>query len=242
MQKLGIIIPAYNEDRQVIRLVKEINKKIIINKILIVDDSVDSKIKNIHLLFNNVIYLNRKKKLGRGSAVILGLRILKKFGIDTFIEMDADFSHNPNELKKNILIYNKKKLDLLISSRYLKKSKIIDWPISRKIFSKISNLLAKFLLKIPVSDYTNGYRIYSNKATNIIISKCGKIGDGFIILSEILMELHLNKLNIDETSTIFVNRKRGESSVNMNLIYKSFIGLIKIYLKKRNYYSNYRDK
>lgn len=63
MQKLGIIIPAYNEDRQVIRLVKEINKKIIINKILIVDDSVDSKIKNIHLLFNNVIYLNRKKNL-----------------------------------------------------------------------------------------------------------------------------------------------------------------------------------
>jgi len=56
------------------------------------------------------------------------------------------------------------------------------------------------------------------------------------------MELHLNELNIDETSTIFVNRKRGESSVNMNLIYKSFIGLIKIYLKKRNYYSNYRDK
>jgi dolichol-phosphate mannosyltransferase len=242
MQKLGIIIPAYNEDRQVIRLVKKINKKIIINKILIVDDSVDSKIKNIHLLFNNVIYLNRKKKLGRGSAVILGLRILKKFGINTFIEMDADFSHNPNELKKNILIYNKKKLDLLISSRYLKKSKIIDWPISRKIFSRISNLLAKFLLKIPVSDYTNGYRIYSKKATNIIISKCGKIGDGFIILSEILMALHLNKLNIDETSTIFVNRKRGESSVNMNLIYKSFIGLINIYLKKRNYYSNYINK
>ena len=234
MQKLGIVIPAYNEDKQVIRLIKEIIKKIIIKKILIVDDSVHSKIKNIHLLFDNVIYVNRKQKLGRGSAIILGLRILKKFGIDTFIEMDADFSHNPNEIRKNILIFNKKKLDLLIASRYLKNSKIIDWPINRKIFSKISNLLAKFLLKIPVSDYTNGFRIYSSKATNIIISKCGKIGDGFIILSEILMELYLNKLKIGETSTIFVNRKRGESSVNMSLIYKSFIGLIKIYLKKKN--------
>ena len=79
MQKLGIVIPAYNEDKQVIRLIKEINKKIIIKKILIVDDSVYSKIKNIHLLFDNVIYVNRKQKLGRGSAVILGLRILKSF-------------------------------------------------------------------------------------------------------------------------------------------------------------------
>jgi dolichol-phosphate mannosyltransferase len=233
MQKIGIVIPAYNEDRQVIRLVKKINKKIKINKILIVDDSIHSKIKNIHLLFHNVIYINRKKKLGRGSAVIFGLKILKKIGINIFIEMDADFSHNPNEIKKNILIFKKKKLDLLIASRYLKKSKIIGWPITRKVFSKISNLLAKFLLKIPVSDYTNGFRIYSKKATSVIVSKCGKIGDGFIILSEILMELYLHKLNIGETHTIFVNRKRGESSVNINLIYKSFIGLIKIYLKKK---------
>lgn len=236
MQKIGIIIPAYNEDKQVVKLVKEINKKIIIKKIIIVDDSVKSKIKNIHLLFKNVIYVNRKKKLGRGTAVILGLRILKKIDVNTFIEMDADFSHNPNEIKKNISIFNKKKLDLLIASRYLKNSKIINWPINRKIFSKISNLLAKFMLKIPVSDYTNGFRIYSSKATNIIINKCGKIGDGFIILSEILMVLYFHKLNIAETSTIFVNRKRGESSVNINLIYKSFIGLIKLYLNKKNYY------
>lgn len=236
MQKIGIIIPTYNEDNQVVKLVKEINKKIIIKKIIIVDDSVKSKIKNIHLLFKNVIYVNRKKKLGRGTAVMLGLRILKKINVNTFIEMDADFSHNPNEIKKNISIFNKKKLDLLIASRYLKNSKIINWPINRKIFSKISNLLAKFMLKIPVSDYTNGFRIYSSKATNIIINKCGKIGDGFIILSEILMVLYFHKLNIAETSTIFVNRKRGESSVNINLIYKSFIGLIKLYLNKKNYY------
>jgi dolichol-phosphate mannosyltransferase len=233
MQKIGIIIPAYNESREVIELIKEINNKILINKIIIIDDTPQSKIKNINLLFNNVIYINRKKKLGRGSAVIFGLKILKKNEVDIFIEMDADFSHNPNEIKKNVILFKKKKLDLLIASRYLKKSKIINWPIKRKIFSRISNLLAKFLLKIPVSDYTNGFRIYSKKSVNIIIYKCGKIGDGFIILSEILMELWLNKLKIGETSTIFINRNRGESSVNLNLIYKSFIGLIKIYLKKK---------
>jgi len=232
MQKIGIVIPAYNEDRTVIKLIKEINNKILISKIIIIDDSEQSKIKNINLLFNNVIYVNRKKKLGRGSAIIFGLKILKKIGINIFIEMDADFSHSPNEIKKNIILFKKRKLDLLIASRYLKKSKIINWPMKRKIFSRISNLFAKFLLKIPVSDYTNGFRIYSEKSVKIIIYKCGKVGDGFIILSEILMELWLNKLNIGETCTTFINRNRGESSVNLHLIYRSFVGLIKIYLKK----------
>ena len=63
--------------------------------------------------------------------------------------MDADFSHNPNEIPINLNFFKKKKLDLLISSRYLKNSKILDWPLKRKILSKLSNLLIKFLLKIP---------------------------------------------------------------------------------------------
>ena len=75
--------------------------------------------------------------------------------------MDADFSHNPNELKRNIKFFNKQKLDLLISSRYLKKSKIINWSLSRKVLSFLSNFLAELLLSANLTDYTNGYRIYS---------------------------------------------------------------------------------
>ena len=149
--------------------------------------------------------------------------------------MDADFSHKPSELKKNIRLFQKKKIDLLIASRYLPKSRIINWPLSRKIFSKLSNILAKTLLNIDVKDYTNGFRIYSKKATRLITNKCGKIGDGFIVLSEILLVLNINKFKIHEVSTVFVNRKRGESSVNLRLVLQSFFGLIKLFLIKKNY-------
>jgi dolichol-phosphate mannosyltransferase len=96
--------------------------------------------------------------------------------------MDADFSHNPNELIKNINLF-KKNADLLISSRYLKNSRIINWPISRKILSFLSNYLSRIFLQIPISDYTNCFRIYSKRAALKIIKNCGKIGEGFIILS-----------------------------------------------------------
>ena len=91
-----------------------------------------------------------------------------------------------------------------------------------------------------VTDYTNGYRIYSKKASKIITSKCGKIGDGFIVLSEILLQLKMNNLKISDTSSIFINRKRGESSVNFNLILQSFFGLIKLYFIKIKLYNPYK--
>ena len=147
--------------------------------------------------------------------------------------MDADFSHNPAELSKNINYFYKNSLDLLIGSRYLKKSKIINWSLSRRIFSFLANYLARNLLKIPISDFTNGYRIYSKNAVKKIIKNCGKVGGGFIMLSEILVELHINNFKIREIESIFVNRARGESSVNLKLILVSLLGLIKLYFNKK---------
>ena len=111
------------------------------------------------------MHFHRKKKSGRGSAVIYGLKkAFKDNQNKIFIEMDADFSHNPQEIPKKINYFNKKKLDLLISSRYLKQSKILNWSLSRRIFSLASNFLAKNLLRVKVSDYTNGFRIYSKRS------------------------------------------------------------------------------
>ena len=241
MKEISIIIPTFNEKENIHRLIKNIKKVVPKAYIVIVDDSIDDEIgkiikKNKYL---RVSYYHRKNAKGRGSAVLFGLR--KNFSKDKkriFIEMDADFSHRPIELKKNIELFKKKNYDLLISSRYLKKSKIINWPISRKIFSKLSNILAQLVLRVNVSDYTNGFRIYSSNAVNVILKKCGKIGDGFIILSEFLLALNINKLRIGETNTIFVNRIRGESSVNFKLIINSFVGLIKLFIIKKRYKIN----
>ena len=234
-KKIGIVIPAYNEESNIIKIAKAIKKKVRNSSIVIVDDSLDNKTSDLVKKNKlNITYIHRKKKLGRGSAVLFGFKkLLKDKNIEVFIEMDADFSHNPNELSRNINHFKKKSLDLLIGSRYLEKSKIVNWSLSRRIFSKLANRLASSLLKIPINDLTNGYRIYSKRAIKRIVKNCGKIGDGFIILSEILVELYLNKLKIGEIESLFVNRQRGESSVNFRLIIESLFGLIKLYINKR---------
>jgi dolichol-phosphate mannosyltransferase len=233
MRNVAIIIPAYNEQHNILKLIRRI--KYLIPKVClyIIDDSIGLET-NLIINKSKVNYFHRAKKLGRGSAVIFGLKkAIYNKNIKFFIEMDADFSHSPNELMKNINFFKKNNLDLLVSSRYLKKSKIINWSLSRKFFSFSANYLAKKILKIPISDYTNGFRIYSKRSVYKIIKDCGKIGDGFIILSEILLILYKSKYKISEIPGIFRNRTRGESSVNLKLIFESFFGLFKLYFYKK---------
>ena len=240
VNQIAIIIPTYNEEKNIERLIKNIKHYVGKVLIIVVDDSNNNKILAIIKKKKlDILYFNRGKKAGRGSAIIFGLKkLLTKKKIKAFIEMDADFSHDPAELKRNINFFFNNSLDLLIGSRYLKRSKIINWSLSRRIFSSLANFLARNLLQIPITDFTNGFRIYSRRSVKKIINNCGKIGDGFIILSEILVVLHLNNFKINEIHSKFVNRVRGESSINFKLILDSFIGLIKIYLKKRKLKSN----
>ncbi len=235
-----IIVPCYREFENINILLGEIDKCKLINlSVVIVDDSEESFEKKIKKQNFDTIYLHRKKKEGRGSAVLFGMKYILKLNIDIdmIIEMDADLSHNPSELDYNINYFKKNNLDMLISSRYKENSKIINWNFKRKILSFFSNKLTKFLLKIPISDYTNGYRIYSLKAANFVINNCGKIGDGYIVLSEILMQLYYNKFKVDEVKTIFVNRVKGTSNVTIREIFTSLIGRIKIWkIKKKLYF------
>ncbi len=230
---IAIIIPTYNEKENIINLVKDISARVKESEILIIDDSktdhISDKIKN----FNNVKLIFRGEKLGRGSAILEGFKyFINNSKAEIYVEMDADYSHDPSELKDNLFLHDKNNYDLLISSRYLKDSKIINWPLPRRIFSFLANKLARFMLGVPISDYTNGYRIYSKEAVKHISKNCGKIGDGFIILSEILVELYYNNFRVAETKSNFVNRVRGESSVNLKEIINSFFGLIKIFKLK----------
>jgi dolichol-phosphate mannosyltransferase len=238
MIEVNIIIPTYNEQENIKKLVESIFKAVPKSKITIVDDSKHNKV-GLALIKkfkkNKLKYIHRKNSRGRGSAVLHGLKSqISKNKKQIFIEMDADFSHNPLELKRNIKQFIKIRCDVLIASRYLSKSKILNWSMSRRIFSILSNFLAKMFLDIGVSDYTNGFRIYSKNSVKLILKNCGKIGDGFIVLSEILLIVYLNKLKINEIDTVFINRKRGESSVNLRLIFQSFFGLIKLYRIKIN--------
>ncbi len=239
---IGFVIPVYKEEDNIIELINKINDNCSSSKlnykIFLIDDSpteiIKIKIRNVN---HKVKYIYRGKKLGRGTAVLHGMNeALNTIYKDIIIEMDGDLSHNPDELNDKVKIFKRNKLDMLIASRYTKKSKILNWPLSRRILSYISNSLAKLFLSIPVTDYTNGFRFYSKESAIHIANNCGKIGDGFIVLSEILMELYYNGFKISETSTIFKNRKRGESNVNIKLIFNSFLGLFKLFFIKLKKY------
>ncbi len=234
MKKIAIIIPTFNELENIEKLINEILKNVPESTIFVVDDSKQNEtgelISSKNLKAN---YFHRENSKGRGSAVLYGFtKALNENEFDIFIEMDADFSHDPKELNKNIEYFFKNNLDLLIASRYLEKSKIINWGINRRILSKLSNVLARILLGVKIKDFTNGFRIYSKRATEIITKKCGNIGDGFIILSEIIVVLKNNSHKIDEIETIFINRTRGESSVNIKLVLASLYGILKLYFIK----------
>lgn len=232
---IGVVIPAYNEEKNIAELVERISLNLQKGghayAICVVDDSPNDATEKIMERFS-VRYIHRKVRDGRGSAVIEGLKALLDYPCDTFVEMDADFSHNPSELTALIEKKEKGGLDILIASRYLPESRIENWPVSRRLFSRAANMLAKFLLRVPVSDYTNGYRVYSRRAVEMIVKECGKIGKGFIPLSEILVQTYYRGLSVGEMPTVFVNRLRGESSLNAKEITNAFFGIWKIYALK----------
>ena len=162
MKKIAIIIPTLNESENIHSLVWAIQLRIPKSTIFIVDDSKDEKMKKvIDQKKLKVEYFHRKNCSGRGSAIIYGLKkAIRKNKYVIFVEMDADFSHDPRELKRNINYFILNNLDLLIGSRYLNDSTITNWGIPRRIFSYLANFLARNL---------------------ILISKISLMGLGFIL-------------------------------------------------------------
>lgn len=238
---IGICIPTFNESRNIIKLVDNLIK--IKNVIIcIVDDNSPDKtyellVKKYFKDLNKKIFvIKRKKKNGRGSAVWTGFKKLKILKVSTYVEMDSDFSHSIFDLKKGLNIFSKrqKKIDVLLGSRY-PNGRIINWPIQRRIFSKLANLLARFLISNKIYDYTNGFRFYNTKAMKIMLSKKPK-NKGYVYLIETLSIFIDKKLRIIEYDIVFKNRIRGKSNTTFREIFNSLKGIFAIafnfYFKK----------
>lgn len=233
--KIGLVIPCYNEHECIASLVAEIRKHCPDIMIVAVDDSPNDLTASAlkPLLNDSTRLIRRTTKGGRGTAVIAGLAELTKAGVDFALEMDADFSHPPAQIPELIDTVRRRGLDMLIASRYLPQSQIKNWPLSRRVFSFCSNKLARAVLGVPVCDYTNGFRCYSRRAAELIVSTCGKLGTGFISLSEILVNIYYRDYKVGEVPTVFVNRVRGESSLNSKEISNALSGLARIYRLKK---------
>lgn len=232
---LGVVIPAYKEANNIGALLQEIRKESPDSPIIVVDDSPDEDTRAVmeKLAMPNAGLIRRAAKGGRGSAVLEGIKYLLEKDCDRILEMDADFSHPPSQIPELLSQSAQRQLDLLVASRYLPESRIYNWPITRRVFSICSNRLARTLLQVPICDYTNGYRIYSRPAAEKIIETCGRLGSGFISLSEILVNLYYRGFRVGEVPTVFTNRLRGESSVTRREIQNALTGLVHIYGLKR---------
>jgi len=231
----GIVVPAYKEAANIAALLRAVRAAVPDSFIVVVDDSPDlatvEAVRSAGL--DRAEAVHRDAKSGRGSAVIEGFRILLDRGCERIVEMDADFSHDPSEIPGLLSALDSRRLAMVIGSRYLPASRIERWPLSRRLFSRGANLLAAALLRVPIHDYTNGFRVYSLRAARTVSETCGRIGAGFIPLSETLVNLWYRGYAIGEVPSVFVNRARGESSVNAREIWNAATGIVKIYFLRR---------
>ncbi|EKD90402.1 MAG: hypothetical protein ACD_31C00005G0028 [uncultured bacterium] len=233
--KTAVIIPSYNESASLKILVNKIFKNLKGAKIIIVDDSPkkeNQRIKNLIKKLNNkdIQLISRTKKLGRGSAVMEGLlKALKNKKTRYFFEMDSDLSHKPEEFKLFIDKFKAEPSDLIIGSRYLKDSKLINWSRKRILFSKFINILLGLFLGLNISDYTNGFRLYNRKAVEFLVKTKTK-SKGFILLSETAFKLKQKGFKISEVPTTFLERRYGQSSVGPNEFINALVGVLKIKL------------
>ena|GEM_PF-1076562 len=241
---VGVIIPTYKEAENIGRLVQEVLRLLPGAIIAVVDDSPDEETERAvkELGLTTVSFIARRKKGGRGSAVLEGMALLASKGCERMVDMDADFSHSPEELPALLQEAEERNLDLLIASRYLPGSEIRNWSLSRRALSKTANILSKLLLRYPITDYTNAYRVYSRKACSVALQSCGKYSKGFITLSESLVNFYARGLSIGERPTIWVNRVRGESSVNFEELKNAIVGLANIYRLKHQLQKEQRQK
>jgi len=226
----AVIIPTYNEVENIGILLKKIFHTLPQCHVFIVDDSNASENKKLHHLvdekFNNVEIISRQSKKGRGGAVLAGFReALKNKKIDYFFEMDADLAHDPGEFYKFLDMSTSS--DVVIGSRYLENSHIKSWPMRRLILSKLINAFLTLWLGLKLSDYTNGYRLYTRKAVEFLI-KQNLRETGFIALSEISYRLKHAGFHIAEVPISFTDRIYGKSSAGLFEHMNAFLGALRI--------------
>lgn len=230
-----VIIPTYNERENIENIIRKVFSLDGGYDILIIDDgSPDGTaaiVKRLQQEFPERLHMiERTGKLGLGTAYITGFKWSIDKGYDYTFEMDADFSHNPEDLPR---LYQacKDGADLAIGSRYCDGISVINWPIGRIIMSYYASVYVRTILGMKVYDCTAGFKCYSNKVLRAIdLDKVEMKGYGF----QIEMKYTTYKLGfkITEVPIIFVNRKAGTSKMSGGIFGEAFWGVMKLRFRK----------
>ena len=232
-----VIIPTYNEKENIERIIRKVFSLDGGYEILIIEDgSPDGTaaiVKSLQKEFpDRLNIIERAGKLGLGTAYITGFKWALSQGYDYIFEMDADFSHDPDDLPR-LLEACKDGEGVAIGSRYCDGISVVNWPIGRIIMSYYASVYVRTVLRMKVFDCTAGYKCYSRRVLETIdLDNVKMKGYGF----QIEMKYTAWKLGfpIREVPVIFVNRKAGSSKMSGSIFGEAFWGVIKLRFRKIN--------
>ena len=229
MESSIVVIPTYDEIENIEKLIRIILNLDCKFDILVVDDSspdkTANKVKELIPIFEKRLFLKvRKLKEGLGKAYIDGFNWALEKKYDFIFQMDADFSHNPENLIE-MLFKLKNGSEVIIGSRYIKGTNVVNWPLSRILLSKFASFYVNTITGMPIKDPTSGYVGFRKDVLkSISLEKIKFVGYAFQI--ELKYKAWIKNYLIEEHSIIFKNRERGFSKMNSSIIWEAIYGVI----------------
>lgn len=247
MEKI-VIIPTYNENENIERILHAIFSLKQAFHVLVIDDgSPDGTaelVKNLRNTYTTQLFIEeRKGKLGLGTAYIHGFKWAIERGYSYIIEMDADFSHSPSDLQR---LYEACKFggaDVAVGSRYVRGGGNVNWPWERVLLSKGASIYTRLITWMPVKDSTAGFVCYKKKVLEAIsLDELRFVGYAF----QIEMKFASWKLGfkIKEVPIIFEDRQFGISKMNKGIVKEGILGVLKLrwYSLFKNYHSRVKSE
>ena len=241
MSKNVVIIPTYNEKENIEKIIRKVLSLEPEFHILNIEDgSPDGTADIVKRLIaefpTRISIIERKGKLGLGTAYITGFKwgIEKKF--DYIFEMDADFSHNPDDLVRLLSACENDGADLAIGSRYVTGVNVVNWPMSRLLLSYYASKYVRFVTGMPVHDTTAGFKCYRRKVLETL--ELDKIQfKGYAFQIEMKFNTWKHGFKVKEVSIIFIDRTEGTSKMSKGIVKEAIFGVMK--LKIQSWFKKY---
>ena len=230
MKENLVIIPTYNEIENIEAIIRKVMSLEEDFDVLVIDDgSPDGtalKIKELQYEYPANLHLEeRRGKLGLGTAYIHGFRWALERGYQFIYEMDADFSHNPEDLVRLFKACKIDGFDVAVGSRYIKGVNVVNWPIGRVLMSYFAGVYVRFITGMKIMDPTAGFICYRREVLQTIpLDKITFIGYAFQI--EMKFNAVLFKFNITEVPIIFTDRTKGVSKMSTKIFREAVLGVI----------------
>ena len=239
-----VIIPTYNEKENIEKIIRTVFSLEKSFDILIIDDGspdgTASIVKWLQQEFGNRLYLEeRQGKLGLGTAYICGFKWALKHHYNYIFEMDADFSHNPNDLPRLYKACSEDGVDVAIGSRYVTGVNVVNWPISRVLMSYFASKYVRFITGMKIADTTAGFKCYQRKVLETIDLDAIRF-KGYAFQIEMKFTSHKCGFVLKEVPIIFVNRVEGVSKMSGGIFGEALFGVIQ--LKWTSFFKKYPQK